>query len=296
MTTLNDQIDHLTTQVIDGNTGLDEALDALGDWLAARIDHLNEDELQAFRASLEADSTRDNRSLVDSVLKLHATRLLYRHRQDHAQPVTPPDEENDYTRARDRLYAALRQHERGLDDARIDIAIANAHHLLGNLDANRRWLQRALDRLPDLAALDVVTLAGEVPAMPLPKMGFFKRLGARFLRLDFSELAERNRANLVRLARMQTDQLAILAHLLGTSFETIRERRRSHRALRIAAHLVTRYNGLYLDDAEQLVEMAETLARPEPEAACILAEQALALLDPESDGALTERAEAVLAG
>lgn len=296
MTTLNTHVDTLAGQVLSGSIGLDDALTDLDGWLAAYADRLSDAERKQFSATLDQETTNDNYSLVDSILRLHTTRVLYCYDLDRsAASEDRPADPTPYSEARARFTRALRQSERGIHETRIDIAIANAHHLLGNPDANRRWLQRALDHLPDLAAINLVALAENIPPMPLPRMGPLKRLGLKVIGFNFEELSSRNLQSLVALAQMQTDQLVIMAHLLGTSFEAIRERQRSRRALRIAAHLVTRHGGLYTaHDVAQLVNIAETLAQPEPDAAHVLAQQALALGDPYTDDDLLARARALL--
>ena len=64
------------------------------------------------------------------------------------------------------------------------------------------------------------------------------------------------------------------AHLIGTSYEAIRERKRANRAFRIAAHLIARHEGMYLREGEQLREIADAIQRAEPETAALLVAQA----------------------
>ena len=161
-----------------------------------------------------------------------------------------------------------------INESRIDIAIANAHHLLGNAAGSRQWFDRALDRLPPLAATNIVSLAQNIPGMPLPRVNFWKRIGLKFIGFDFSRLDQENRDSMVTIARMQIDQSIILAHLIGTSFEAVRERQRAQRAYRIAAHLIVRHAGMRNDDPDQLISIAESLRRSEPEAVRFLAGQA----------------------
>jgi tetratricopeptide (TPR) repeat protein len=273
------RIDELSHLVLNGELGLDEALAAVEQWVDAHAAGLSDEAHQDFSAALDVESTNDNRSLVDSILKLHATRLLHRYELRHAPPTPAADEEdNDYVRARNRLSAVLQASEHSVNEARIDIAIANAHNLLGNVAANRRWLDQALDRLPDLAAHNLVAMAHDTPLMPPPHLNWLKRLGLRLIGLDFTRLAERNRDTLVTIAHMQTNQIVILAHLLGTSFEAIRERQRAKRAFRTAAHLIVRHQGMpYEDDSAQLADIAASLERSEPEAADLLHQQIAAL-------------------
>jgi hypothetical protein len=190
---------------------------------------------------------------------------------------------------------ALRQCEEGINEARIDVAVANAQQLLGNEDANRRWLDSALERLPPLASIDLVALAQKIPAMPPPKMNWFQRAGVKMMGFNFERLATQNRDELAAIGRMQVNQIVIMAHLIGISFETIRERQRAQRAFRIAAHLIVRYNGLFRqEEADPLIDMAESLRKFEIEAAQVLAEQAYALYEAQGDSEGIARAQAVM--
>lgn len=295
MTTLDEHINALTQQVVSGATGLDEALAAIADWLDAHGYALDRAERDAFRASLDRESTRDNRSLVDSVLRLQVARVMYR-QDDEAEAAEPAGEEeaNEYIAARDAFNAALRESETGIREARIDIAIANAHHLLGDVRANRAWLDTALARVQPIATLDLVRLAEAVPAMPLPSMGAFRRVGLRLLGVNLDRLSDRNRASFVTLARLQTGQIMVLAHLIGSSFGALRERQRANRAFRVVAHLAIRYGEMPEADAEQALAIAGDLRRAEPEAARVLAKQARAAFAARDDAESVERAEALL--
>ena len=272
MPSLLDPIHTLTDTVLSNPDELDSALVALEEWFDEHADSLTPQQRQSFSTALDVESTNDDRSLIDSVLKLHMTRLLYRYDRAHRQPPTPI--ENDYTRARTAFTQGLEQSEDIINESRIDVAIANAHHLLGNAAGNRRWLDRALDRLMPLAATNLVALAEDVPSMPIPNMTRLKRIGLRFMGFDFTRLDQENRDSMVMIARMQIDQIVTLAHLLGSSFEAIRERQRAQRAFRVAAHLIVRHEGMRTDDPDQLLAMAESLQRAEPEAARLLAGRA----------------------
>jgi hypothetical protein len=274
MTTLVEHIEALTSSVLTGHSGLDQALAALENWLDTHITTLTASERQAFSLSLEQETTNNNHSLVDSILKLHAARLLHRHELQYAPDPVPDEAANGYTRARGQFEQTLRRSEELINEARIDIAIANAHHLLGNITANRRWLDSALTHLNDLAATDLVTMARETPLMPPPQVGPLKRIGLRLAGINLDRLAEYNRDNLALIGQMQNNQIVILAHLLGTSFEAIHERSRARRAFRIAAHLIVRHNGLPGEDADQLLAIAESLQRFESDAAELLIRQA----------------------
>lgn len=283
---LDDRILELTASVVGGALGLDQALSEVERWVMEHAPHMDDADRAAFNETLDRESTQDNRSLVDSVLRLHATRLLVRY--DTAEPPAVAEQDDspsgsEYDEARDAFYEALRLSEDGIRETRMDVAIANAHNLLGDVRANREWLDSALARLQPLASLDLVGQAEAIPAMPLPRMGPFKRAGLRLLGMDLSRLSERNRDSFVMLARLQTNQIVLLAHLIGTSFEAVRELQRANRTFRIIAHLVARYNGLPGSDAEQLLTIAEDIRRAEPDAARQLAQQAYVLSRAEAD-------------
>ena len=292
--TLNEQIEHLTGLVLDGSYSLDDALNAQEHWLDAHMDAITEEERNTFRASLQTESSNDNRSLIDSVLKLHTTRLLVRHEVTTTPGLTLSESPTAYEVARTAYVDALRTSEREINEARIDIAIANAHNLLGNVTANRRWLDIALGRLPDLAHLDLVQLARRVPPMPVPEMSRWKRWSLKLMGISLDKLAARNQDSLVEMALMQTDQIIILAHLVGTSFEAIRDRDRANRAFRNAAHLIIRLGKMHTQDPVQLIELAEDLQRSEAESARVLARQALENCQPGSDNELAARAQEIL--
>lgn len=290
--TLDEHIIDLTNTVISGRHGLDETLVAVEEWVYAHGHSMPEDEIAHFRATLDRDSTNDDRSLVDSVLRLHATRLLYRF--DHEQAAIPEDDDTNYGRARNAFNAALRDSEIGIREARIDIAISNAHHLLGNISGNRQWLDTALERVQEIASLDLLGLVQVIPAMPLPKMGPFRRLGLRVLGLDLTQLSDRNRESFAEIARMQINQIILMADLIGAQFNVIRERQRANRAFRVVAYLVMRYDGMPGLEPEQLLNVAGDIRRTEAEAAAVLAQQAYVLFRAtgNEDGML--RAEELL--
>lgn len=295
--TLDDRISALTASVVGGTLGLDQALSEVERWIAEHAPGMNDADRAAFNETLDRESTHDNRSLVDSVLRLHATRLLVRH--DTAAGAGGAEQDDflsEYNEARDAFYETLRRSENGIRETRMDIAIANAHHLLGDVRANREWLDSALARLQPLASLDLVGQAEAIPAMPLPRMGLLKRAGLRLLGMDLSRLSDRNRDSFVMLAQLQTNQIVLLAHLIGTSFEAVRERQRANRTFRIIAHLVARYDGLPGSDAEQMLTIAEDIRRVEPEAARQLAQQAHVLCRAQADKDGQARAQRLLEG
>lgn len=284
MNPLLDKIATLTAHVVKGTHGLDEALTSLESWLEARAAHLTAAEREQFSAVLDQESTNDDRSLVDSILKLHATRLLHRYDALARHDDDESDgQASDYEVARRAFERALLDSEAGINEARIDVAIANAHNLLGDADANRRWLDKALARLPGLAAADLEGLAKRIPAMPMPRLNPLKKLGLRFIGFSVDRLAEENRRTLATIADMQSTQIVLLAHLIGASLLAIDETSRARRAFRVAAHLIVRLDGLPGQEVGPLLDMAHDLRPYEPEAAELLATQAEAL-SPEAGG------------
>jgi hypothetical protein len=293
MALLNEQVTTLTETVLSGSHDLEAALAAMETWLNEHVLDLNPADRQTFSASLDVESTNDNRSLIESVLKLHLTRLLYRYDREH-NPALLEAGDPGYGQARAAFVRALTESEDGINEARIDIAVANAHHLLGNRPANRQWLDRALERLPALAAMDLVGLAQAIPAIPLPGLGRLKRFGLKLMGFNFERLAQYNRDSLVIVARMQANQVVLLAHLVGTSFEAIRERQRANRAYRAAAHVIARYGGMYGDDTGQMFEIADSIRATEPDSARILIHQARLLCETAGDTDGMTHADALL--
>ncbi|MCD4686289.1 MAG: hypothetical protein K8S97_10170 [Anaerolineae bacterium] len=290
--TLDEHIIALTNTVISGRHGLDETLDAVEEWVYAHGGSMPEAEVVHVLTTLNRDSSNDDRALVDSVLRLHATRLLYRFDQD--QQLVSEDDDTEYGWARNAFNTALRESEVGIREARIDIAIANAHHLLGNISGNRQWLDTALERMQGIASLDLPGLVAVIPAMPLPKMGPFRRLGLRVMGLDLTQLSERNRESFTEIARMQINQMILLADLIGAQFNVIHERQRANRAFRVVAYLVLRYDGITGLEPAQLLNIAGDIQRTEAEAAAVLAQQAYVLFRATGDEDGMVRAEELL--
>ncbi len=293
MALLNEQVTSLTETVLGGDHDLEAALSTLETWLNAHVRELRPEDRQIFSASLDVESTNDNRSLIESVLKLHLTRLLYRYDREHNPALLDPAEPG-YGQARAAFVRALTESEDGINEARIDIAVANAHHLLGNRAANHQWLDKALERLPALAAMDLVGLAQAIPAIPLPGLGRLKRIGLKLMGFNFERLAQYNRDSLITVARMQANQVVLLAHLVGTSFEAIRERPRANRAYRAAAHVIARYGGMYGDDTAQMFEIADSIRATEPDSARMLIEQARQLCETAGNAEGVAHADALL--
>lgn len=288
MSHLSERLDTLTNDILNGTRSLDDALASLETWLS---DHkLSADERRAFSATLDMESSGDNRSLIDSVLKLHTARLIYR--QDAL--AAAGDAASDP--AQQMFGKALQESEQGINEVRIDVAIANAHNLLDDAAASRRWLDSGLERLAALASVDLVAIAQNAPLPVLPRLNILQRVGLKLTGFNLDRLAQRSRDDRTTLARMQANQVIILAHLIGVSFEAQRERQRARRAFRVAAHLIIRYGGMLRQEAIDLVEIAESIKPFESEAALILARQAQALYEAESEpdtGGL-ERVQAIL--
>ncbi|NDJ76862.1 MAG: hypothetical protein GYB65_11435 [Chloroflexi bacterium] len=296
MNPLLDRIMSLTSLVLSGEHSLDDALQILEDWLADHADSLTPENRATFRAALDGESTNDDRSLIDSILKLHTARVLHRQEAAQLESDSPDPDETPYQRARRTFSQALAASEDAINDVRIDVAVANAHSLLGDIDANRRWLDHALTRLTDIAATDLVTIAQDIPPMTPPKMNWIKRASLRFVGFDFNRLAQDNLDTLVKIAHLQTNQITILSHLIGVSFVSLEDDARARRAFRATAHLIIRHDGMpFQDNAPQLLDVAESLHLYEMEAAQVLAQQALALCETEGDEEECARAEALLA-
>ncbi len=297
MASLIRQLNNLTQVVLSGEHSLDDGLTALERWLSKNAGELHEDERRLFSASLDAETTNDNRSLIDSILKMHAARLLHRYDSQRAEAVLAAEEgepSNAYQVARKTFGDALNRSEQQINEARIDIAIANAHQLLGDTQGNRRWLETALNRLPDLAEIDFTGLAQQIPLMEPPRLNPFQRFGLKVIGFNFTKLAEQNQTDLLTLSQMQANQIIIVAHLIGISLQTIQERQRARRAFRIAAHVIVRQNGMPNQEVGPLLDIAEALFPAELEASAILARQAAALSKTTGDAESYIRADSLI--
>src|SRR5450432_815450 len=233
MPTIDKTIETLTADVAEQRQSLDDGLFALQSWFDHNVELFNEDERAAFSDKLNAEkdaekgknkpaegSARDDSALVGSVLRLHAMRLLYRF--DEKQRSIPAlTTSSPYARAKQRLQVALREAELALNEARVDTAIANAHNILEDRGANRRWLQDALTRLQTLSHKDLVKLAEAVPTPELPPLNPFQRAGFFVLGIKQDEIGRRTLSSLRKLAELQTNQLTEMVNLLVGSFEAI---------------------------------------------------------------------------
>lgn len=229
MSTLLDSINSLADSVIDKRQTLDDALLNLQTWLDSHIETLTEDARTEFSKALNAEKDTqmrdgkphgDDRSLVLSVLRLHTMRLLYRY-DERSRPKPSIGEGTPYERARQRLQVALRQAEIAINEARVDTAVANAHTLLNDLSANRRWLQDALSRLQSIANKDLIRLAKAVPAPDLPPLTLFQKGMFWLFGIKQEEIARRNLQSLQQIAEMQHTQLVEMATLLAEAFNAV---------------------------------------------------------------------------
>lgn len=244
MVTINQTIDQLTGGVTAGKQSLDDALFALQEWLDKNADRLSEADRDTFSETLAAEKDTqvrdgqpygDDQSLVVSVLRLHAMRLLYR----FDAPRPQPDEADDsaYGRAKQRLQIALRETEMAINEARVDATIANAHQILMDRNANHRWLQDALARLQTVAAKDLVKLADAVPMPDLPPLNLLQRVAFFVLGIKQEEIARRTVQSLKQMAELQRTQLVEMITLLADAFMAIDDQPGAQQALALLARL-----------------------------------------------------------
>ncbi len=229
MTNIESTIENLAGDVVEKRQSLDDALFALQTWFDRSITLLGEDERVAFseRLNSEKDSAKredqphgDDLSLISSVLRLHAMRLLYRY-DESARPKGDVSNESPYQRARLRFQTALREAEIATNEARVDTAIANAHNILEDWSANRRWLQDAVVRLEKASQKDLVRLAEAVPLPDAIPLNLIQRLTFGLLGIKQDEIGRRSLQSLRQVALLQTKQLAEMAQLLAASFKSI---------------------------------------------------------------------------
>jgi hypothetical protein len=98
MPSLLEPIHALTETVLARPGDLDNALVSLEEWFDEHADSLTPQQRQSFSAALDVESTNDDRSLIDSVLKLHMTRLLLRFRA--TRRARGPPSRRDWRKAR----------------------------------------------------------------------------------------------------------------------------------------------------------------------------------------------------
>ncbi len=227
MPTLVETIARLSDAVAARQQSLENALFALQGWLEGHSPTMSGGDREAFSELLRAEQDApqrdgkpqgDDRSLVSSVLRLHAARLLYR--QDESRRAPVPAEESQYGRARQRFQAALREVELAVNEARIDTAIANAHGILADSRANQRWLHDALARLQAVHGKDLIRLAGAVP-LPEQSEQPLKRFLFRVFGIQQQEIAQRAVLSLRQLAELQMRQVVEMLNLLAESFAAL---------------------------------------------------------------------------
>lgn len=224
---------------------LEDALFDLQAWLEANAPTITAEDRGEFsrvllseKAAPDADAggQSDDLALILSVLRLHAMRLLFRQDAAHAEPLRPADG-SAYERGKLTLKVALREVEAAVNEARIDAAIANAHHILGDRGANRRWLHDALIRVQTVSGKDLVKLAAAIPTPEPPALSWLQKLMLRFYGIRQEEIARRTLASLRDMAQLQNAQMAEMATLLAASFDTAGDRLGAQQALAILATL-----------------------------------------------------------
>lgn len=245
MATLDETINSLADDVRASKQTFEDSLFALQRWVEQNAGLMTEQDRQRFSETLQAardPQTREGRpygddhSLVLSVLRLHAMRLLYRFdERKQGRPVSADD--SAYGQARLRLQIALREAELAINEARIDTAIANAHNILGDRGANRRWLQDAMTRLQTIARKDLVKLVDALPAPELPPLSLWQRISFRLLGIRQEEAARRSMQSLRQIAQLQNRQLIEMARLLADSFQAIGDPLGGRQAINLLSEL-----------------------------------------------------------
>jgi hypothetical protein len=244
---LDEKINALATDVSNTRQSLDDVLFALQTWLERTVDKMSDAERAAFSDTVNAEKDTathdgkphgDDNTLASSVLRLHAMRLLYRFDEARRNPPTVADN-SAYTRAKLRLQQSLRQVELAMNEARVDTAIANAHNILNDAGANRRWLQDALSRLKNVANKDLLSLADAIPMPEMPPLNLFQRVIFRLFGIKQEEIARRSLKSLRQIAEMETSQMVELARLLADSFTSIGDSAGGQQALALLSQLRT---------------------------------------------------------
>jgi hypothetical protein len=231
LSSLVETINDLTRDVSTKRKSLDDALFALQSWVEQNAPMMTETDRSGFSEVINAEKETskrdgepygDDATLIASVLRLHAMRLLYRHDQHREGiAIADPEDESAYGRAKRRLQTALHEVEVAVNEARIDTAIANAHHILMDRSANRRWLQDALIRLQTVSQKDLVRLAEAVPMPELPPPTLVQRVILGLFRVKREELARRSINSMRQIAELQTSQMLEMLKLLAESFNAI---------------------------------------------------------------------------
>ncbi len=243
MISIEETIETLAGDVVEKRQSLDDALFGLQTWFDRNVKLLGEDERIAFsqRLNAEKDTVKragqpqgDDLSLISSILRLHAMRLLYRF-DEAARPEADTTNDTPYQRGRRRFQQALRESELTMNEARVDTAIANAHNLLEDLQANRRWLQDALTRVEKASQKDLVRLAEAIPLPESIPLSLIQRVTFTVLGIRQEELGRRNLQSIRQMAVLQTTQLAEMVKLLASSFKAIEDSAGEQQAMDILA-------------------------------------------------------------
>jgi len=230
-TNIEQTIESLAGDVVEKRQSLDDGLFALQTWFDQHVKLLGDEERVAFseRLNAEKDSAKregqphgDDLSLVSSVLRLHAMRLLYRY-DETARPKTDVPADSPYQRGHYRFQNALREAELATNEARVDTAIANAHMILEDVSANRRWLQDAIMHLETASQKDLIRLAEAIPLPEKIQLNILQRASFALLGIKQEEIGRRNLQSLRQVAHLQTKQLAEMAQLLAASFKSIED-------------------------------------------------------------------------
>jgi hypothetical protein len=236
MATLDETIKAFAEATANKRQSLDDALSELQKWID-----------QTFSATLSAEKDPaeregkpygDDTSLILSVLRLHAMRLLYRF-DERREGRPDSDDTTPYGRARHQFAVAVREAEIAINEARVDTAIANAHQILMDRKANLRWLQDALTRMQTVAQKDLVKLAEAIPTPETQPLTLLERIGFRVLGIRQEEIARRNLKSLRHIAELQTSQLVEMARLLADSFSAIGDNVSAQQALSLMAKFGT---------------------------------------------------------
>lgn len=247
MTNLQEVITVLVHDITSQQKTLEQGLLVLQKWFDDHIEVISEADRDHFSTTLQAEkdsATQDGKpvgddsSLVASIMRLHAMRLLYRYDEGRREPA-PLRDDTPYVRAKRKLELALRQTELALNEARVDTAIANAHNILNDPKANQRWLLDALTRLQTLSSKNLIRLAAAVPAPEPARLSFMQKIMFRLLNITQEEIGRRNLASLRQIAELQTNQLVEMVQLLIESFQANGDIVSSQQALALLGKIQT---------------------------------------------------------
>lgn len=222
LTTLTESIRREAKQGIT----LEEGLFSLQRWVELNATQITAAERVQFstlltkeQAPVEAGQGSDQ-NLIASVMRLHLMRLLFRMDAQRRTPLRS-EAETAYDQAKLRLMSALQETEDAVNEARIDAAIANAHQILADKGANRRWLNDALMRLQAVAGKDLQRLAQAIPQPEIPAINPIRRLFFWLYGIRPEEMSKRTLNSLHKLATLQTEQIVELTDLLIEAFTTL---------------------------------------------------------------------------